>query len=261
MRRQMRNGIEVMARSGFVAKGMVYVLLGMLGVRAALSAEAAGSTHAALVEVLRAPLGRWLLGALAAGLVWYAMWRFIEAFGDANGKGHEPKGLGARAIYLASGSVYAALALDALALALRWDNDSGQVRSFLAPVLAGPIAVAAGAALILYGGYNVWKGVQGKLGKQLNERSARREAGPWAIAVSRVGLAGRGVVFGTLGAWLLMHPGEGPSMASDSGAGGALRLIERLPQGELFMGMTAIALIAYGSHQFLHARYRRINVP
>jgi hypothetical protein len=250
-----------MARSGFVAKGTVYVLLGVLGVRAALSAEQAGSTHAALVEVVRAPLGRWLLGALAAGLVWYAVWRFIEAIGDANGKGREPKGLAARAIYLASGGVYAALALDALALAFRWDNDSGQVRSFLAPVLAGPVAVAAALVLIVYGGYHLWKGAQGKLGKQLNERSARREAGAWAIAVSRVGLAGRGVVFGVLGVWLLTHPGEGPSMASDSGAGGALRLIERLPQGELFMGLTAVALMAYGAHQFLHARYRRINVP
>lgn len=250
-----------MARSGFVAKGLVYVLLGMLGVEAALSASEAGSTHAALVEVLRAPLGRWLLGALAAGLAWYALWRFTEAIGDANGKGREPKGLAARAFYLASGGVYAALALDAFTLALRWDNDSGQARSFLAPLLTGPIAIAAAAVLIGYGGYHIWKGAQGKLGKQLNERSARREAGPWAIAVSRVGLAGRGVVFGVLGVWLLTHPGDGPSMASDSGAGGALRLIVRLPQGELFMGVTAVALMAYGAHQFLHARYRRINVP
>ena len=261
MRKRMREGIEVMARSGFVAKGIVYVLLGLLGVRAAFSASDAGSTRAALLEVLRAPLGRWLLLALAAGLVWYAVWRFIEAIGDANGKGREPKGLGARAIYLGSGAVYATLALEALSLALRWDNDSGQARSFLAPLLTGPVAIAAAIVLIVYGGYHVWKGVQGKLGKQLNERSARREAGPWAIAVSRVGLAGRGVVFGVLGIWLLTHPGDGPSMASDSGAGGALRLIERLPQGELFMGVTALALMAYGAHQFLHARYRRINVP
>lgn len=257
----MRRGIERMARSGFAAKGIVYVLLGTLGVRAAVTASEAQSTSQALVEILRAPMGRWWLGALAAGLLWYVAWRLLEAFADANDKGTDPKGLAARSIYLVSAGVYTALAFDALALALRWDNDSGQMRSFLGPLLAGPLAIAAGLVLAAYGGYNVWKGLQGKLGKQLNERSARREAGPWAIIVSRLGLAGRGVVFGVLGVWLATHPAEGSQMANDSSSAGALRLIERLPQGELFMALVAVGLIAYGVHQFLHARYRRINVP
>lgn len=250
-----------MARTGFAAKGIVYLLLGYLGARAAVGSSQAGSTDAVLLEVLRAPLGRLLLTTLAVGLAWYAAWRFIESIGDANGKGHEPKGLAARAIYLVSGCIYAALALDAAAILLHWDNDAGQVRSFLGAFMTGPLAVAAGLLLLAYGVYQLWKGVLGKMSTQLNERAARREAGRWVIGLSRAGVAGRGAVFVVLGYWLVSHPASGPSMASTSGTAGSLNLFARFPQGETFMAAAALALMAYGAHQLVHSRYRTINVP
>lgn len=261
MDRQMRRGIELMARSGFAAKGLVYLIFGYLGVRAAFGAGTAGSVQAALLEVLRAPFGRVLLAVLAFGLAWYAIWRFLEAFADANGKGNEPKGLARRAGYFASGAVYAALALDALALVLRWDSNGGGPRSILAPLLTGPTAILAGLVVFGYGAYQIWKGLQGKLGKQLKEGEARREAGPWVILLSRIGLAGRGALFAVMGLWLAWHPAAGPSMAGESTAGGALQLVARLPQGKWFMALAAAALMAYGVFQLVHARYRRINVP
>ena len=261
MRNDVKGGVEFMARTGFAAKGIVYLLLGFLGMRAAFGAGSAGSTQAALVEVLRAPYGRWLLTALAVGLAWYAIWRFIEAFGDANQKGNEPKGLARRAGYFASGAIYSAIALDAFSLVMRWDNESGQARSVLAPLLTGPVAILAAIVLLGYGGYQIWKGIAGNLGKQLKEGEARREAGPWVLVLSRIGLAGRGALFVVMGYWLVTHPGSGPAMASESTAGGALQLLTRLPQGEWFMALAAAALMAYGVNQLAHARYRRIVMP
>jgi hypothetical protein len=262
MRRRIRRGIETLARTGFTAKGIVYLVLGYLGIRAALDAGRAGSTRTALIEILHAPFGRVLLALLAAGLAWYAAWRFIEAFGDANGKGRDLKGLGARAVYAASGVIHSALAIDAASLVLRWDNESGEVRSLLAHLAHGPLAVLAGLTLAACGAYQVWKGAAGKISRQLQERSARREAGPWVIALSRTGIAGRGLLFLVLGYWLTTHPSAGPAMASSSaGPAGALRLLARLPQGDLFMALAALALAAYGAHQLVHARYRRIVVP
>ena len=261
MRSDVKGWIEVMARTGFAAKGVVYLVLGYLGLRAATGAGRAGSTEAALGEVLRAPGGRVMLAALAIGLAWYATWRFIEAFGDANRKGNEPKGLARRAGYFASGAVYVAIAVDAASLVLRWQNESGQVRSVVAPFLTGPLAVVAGLVVIGYGGYQVWKGFSGNLGKQLKEGEARREAGPWVILLSRMGLAGRGALFLVMGYWLVSHPRSGPSMATESTAGGGLKLLARLPEGEWFMALAAAALMFYGVNQLAHARYRRIDVP
>jgi len=263
VRKKVRDGVEGMARTGFVAKGVVYLLLGFLGLKAALSEARVRSTESALVGLLRAPLGSVMLAVLATGLAWFALWRLIEAFGDANGKGTEPKGLAARGIYLASGAIYATLALDAFAILLKWDNDSGQVRSFAGALLDnGVIAIAAGLGVAAYGLYQVWKGVAGKLSGQLNEGEARREAGRWVIAVSRIGLAGRGLVFVMLGYWLVTHPASASSVASSSGgAAGSLRLVEGMPQGEAFLLAAAAGLIAYGLYQLVHSRYRRIAVP
>lgn len=262
MRSDVRNSIEILARSGFVAKGVVYLLLGYLGLRAAVGSSAVGSTHGALLGILQAPYGRLLLGTLAAGLAWYSIWRFIEAFGDANRKGTEPKGLGARGIYLVSGLIYAALALDAAAIVLRWDNDSGQLRSFVAPLLTGPFAVAAGVGVAVYGLHQLWKAIRGRLSKQLKEGEARRDLGRGAIIVSRIGLGGRGFAFVMVGSWLATHPASGPAVASTSdGAAGSLRLLSRLPQGDAFLLVAAAGLMAYGAYQLVQSRYRRIVMP
>lgn len=252
-----------MARSGFVAKGIVYLLVGLLGVRAAFGSSDVASTDRVLSEILRAPLvGGVLLTVLALGLAWYAVWRFIEAFADANRKGTEPKGVAARSIYLASGAIYGLLAVDAVAILLAWDNDSGEIRSLVATILVGPIAVVFGILLLLYGLYQTWKGLDGKLSHQMNQGQARREAGPWVIALSRIGLAGRGMLFAVLGYWLVRHPSAVPGVASSSsGASGALRVIDRFPQAETFLAASALALIFYGAYQLVHSRYRRINVP
>ena len=251
-----------MARTGFVAKGLVYLLVGFLGLKAALDGGAVKSTEGALTAVLNAPLGSLLLSALIVGLAWYAAWRFTEAFADANGKGTEPKGLGARAIYLASGTIYSVLAFDAAAILLRWDNDSGQVRSILRTLLDGPPGIGAAIALIGYGLYQFWKGISGKLSGQLKEGEARREAGGWVIALSRIGLAGRALVLIFVGGWLVMHPSSTSSMmSSSSGAAGALRLVARMPEGALFLALASTGLLAYGAYQLVHSRYRRINVP
>lgn len=261
MEHRTRKRIELMARTGFVAKGVVYLLLALLAFRAA-GAGSVGPANAVALEVLKAPMGRVLLAVLAIGLAWYAIWRFMECFGDANNKGSEPKGLGARAIYLVSGIIYASIAFDAFALLLKWANDEGQVRSIASSLLEGPLAIVAGLGIGGYGLWQLWKGIAGKLSKQLNEGEAQRETGKWVIALSRIGLAGRGLVFVLVGYWLVTHPATAPTMAtSSSGAVGALKLFERLPQADTLLMLAAIALAAYGVYQLVHSRYRRINVP
>ncbi|MDQ3069394.1 MAG: DUF1206 domain-containing protein [Acidobacteriota bacterium] len=251
-----------MARSGFVAKGVIYLLFGLLGAQAAFGAgRSTSSTQTVMLEVLAAPFGRLLLTVLAIGLAWYAIWRLFEAFGDANDKGSEVKGLGSRAVYLGSAAIYGALAIDAFAIVLRWDNESGTVRSIVNSLMTGWGARIAALVLIGYGLWQISRVVRGKLSSQLKEGEARREAGPWAITLSYIGVGGRGALFVVVGVWLLMHPGDAKAVTAGQTAAGSLRVLSRLPQGELFMACAALALMAYGAYMLVHARYRRINVP
>jgi hypothetical protein len=74
------------ARFGYAAYGLVYVLVGVLSVRAALGGggRTAGQ-EGALQTILLAPLGRVLLGLVALGLLGYAIWRLFQGVLDPDG--------------------------------------------------------------------------------------------------------------------------------------------------------------------------------
>jgi hypothetical protein len=83
--------IEGLARLGYAAKGVVYVLIGWLAVQAALGTggRTTGS-RGALLEILAGPFGRVALGVAAVGLAGYALWRFVQCFKDPRPRGLRP---------------------------------------------------------------------------------------------------------------------------------------------------------------------------
>ena len=93
-----------MARFGYAAYGLVYVLVGVLSVRAALGGggKTAGQ-EGALQTILLAPLGRALVGLVALGLLGYAMWRLFQGFLDPDREGRDASGLIKRADHVVNG--------------------------------------------------------------------------------------------------------------------------------------------------------------
>ena len=98
---------ERFARAGFVAKGIVYLIIGWLAFRAGSGRGGdVTDSEGAIRSLLSATQGRVLIGALAIGLAGYALWRLLEALADANRKGTDIKGIAARAGYALSGAIY-----------------------------------------------------------------------------------------------------------------------------------------------------------
>ena len=99
---------EVLARAGFVARGVVYAIIGVLAIK--LVFGAGGKTtdqKGALKTVADQPFGKVLLILLAIGLAGYALWRLVHA---ALGHGPERSDSGLdRLTALCSGIVYAGL--------------------------------------------------------------------------------------------------------------------------------------------------------
>jgi hypothetical protein len=61
--------MEKLARWGYAAKGMVYFIIGLLAAQAAFTTGGKTTdSEGALVELLRQPFGKFLLGAIAVGL-------------------------------------------------------------------------------------------------------------------------------------------------------------------------------------------------
>ena len=115
---------EVLARAGFVARGFIYAIIGMLAIK--LVFGAGGKTtdqKGALKTVADQPFGKVLLILLAIGLAGYALWRLIHA---ALGHGPERSDSGFdRITALCSGIVYAGLCALAVVILLGSGGGSG----------------------------------------------------------------------------------------------------------------------------------------
>jgi hypothetical protein len=104
--RQAAPGVERLARLGYVAKGVVYAVIGFLALREALGAggkttDPSGAIHSIGTQ----PFGGIMLTLLAVGLVYYAMWKVVQGVIDPDGKGSDAHGILRRVAYAGSGAM------------------------------------------------------------------------------------------------------------------------------------------------------------
>ena len=266
-RRKASPFVEKFARFGYAAKGVVYVVVGVL---AAMTAFGTGGdttgSRGALESIYHQPFGRILLGLVAFGLAGYSLWQFIRAIEDPENEGSDGKAIGKRIGFFISGVVHFALVWYAIGIitgaAGGGSGDDEGARSWSATAMSYPmgrwIVFLIGAGLACYGIYQLVKAFKSELGKRLHLGQLEPHTYRVVVAISRFGLAARGVVFGIIGGFLGMaayhhNPNEARGVA------GALDTLERQPYGPWLLGAVAIGLIAYGIYEFVKARYRQIN--
>jgi Domain of Unknown Function (DUF1206) len=256
--------IERLARVGYVAYGVVYVLVGVLAVQAAFGGGGkAASQEGALRQVLLAPLGRVLLGMVVIGLLAYAMWRLFQGFLDPENEGADAKGIVKRFDHVINGLFHAALAFSAGQLVLgSGGGGGGSPDDWTARLLAQPLgrwlAAIAGAVIVGAGLYQFYKAYRADFRDELKLGEMGVWEKTWATRSGRLGYAARGVVFSVIGVLLIQATLQtDPDEAR--GLGGALETLARQPFGPYILGAIALGLAAYGVFMFVVARYRRIE--
>jgi Domain of Unknown Function (DUF1206) len=256
--------IERLARVGYVAYGVVYVLVGVLAIQAAFGGGGkTPSQVGALRQVLLAPLGRVLLCIVAVGLLAYAAWRLFQGILDPENEGTGAEGVVKRFDHVLNGLFHAALAFTAGQLALgSASGGGGSPDDWTARLMAQPfgrwLTVVAGAVIVGAGLYQLYKAYEADFRDELKtgEMSAREKK--WTMRSGRLGYAARGVVFGVIGIFLVQAALQtDPDEAR--GLGGALETLARQPLGPYILGAIAVGLVAYGVFMFVMARYRRIE--
>ena len=77
------NPLELLARTGFLVKGLLYIVIGVLALQVVtgLGGRVTG-TLGALMTVLGQPFGRTLLLIAAISLFGYAVWRVLQGLLD-----------------------------------------------------------------------------------------------------------------------------------------------------------------------------------
>jgi len=260
--------IEKFARFGYAAKGVVYVVVGALAAVAAFgNGGATTGSRGALQTIAHQPFGQVLLGVVALGLAGYAMWQFIRAIEDPENEGADGKAIAKRVGFFISGAIHFALVMYAISITFGTSGggsgaDDAGAKSWSAKAMSYPmgrwLVAAAGVGILCYGVWQLIRAFQANLDKRLRLGEIKPETRRFVVAVSRFGLASRGVVFAIIGVFLALAAyRENPNEAR--GLAGALRTLQEQPYGPWLLGIVAFGLIAYGIYEFVKARYRQIN--
>ena len=268
--------IAALARAGYAAKGVVYLLVGGLALLAAVRSRlpfaapqgATTGTRGALASLLDQPYGKAILCVVAAGLAGYALWCFVRAVFDPERDGKDAKGVGKRAFNFAKGLVHAGLVAAVVGMvrgtASGAGDDGNQARDWTAWLMSFPLGVwlvgLVGLGVTGYGARQVYKGWTADLDDQLSLRRLGPGAARWTVRFSRFGMAARGVVFGIIGMFLVVAAYRA-NPQEVKGVGEALAALERQAYGPVLLAVVALGLVSYGAYQFILARYRRIEAP
>jgi hypothetical protein len=252
------------ARFGYTAYGVVYVLVGVLSVRAAFGGggKTAGQ-EGALQTILLAPLGRVLLGLVALGLLGYALWRLFQGVLDPDNEGRDAKGLIKRSDHVVNGLFHAALAVSVGRVALgSGGGGGGGPDDWTATLLQQPLGRwlvgVVGAGIFAIGLFQFYRAYDAKFMEKLKPGEMGPREKRWTRRAGRLGHAARGVVFIVIGVFLAEA-----ALQSDPdearGLGGALSALAAQPFGPYLLGLVAFGLVAFGLFMFVVARYRRIE--
>jgi hypothetical protein len=261
--RQTGPWVERLARVGYIAKGVIYAVIGFLAFREAVGAggrstDPSGAIHSIGTQ----PFGGVMLALLAVGLACYALWKVVQGVKDPDGKGSDAHGLVRRVAYVGSGALYGLLAYTAAQSILGAEDTSEDAATASAMALqppVGPILVGlVGVVVVAVGLYQLYAAYEAKFRDDLRLTQMGEAEERWVVYAGRIGTAARAVAIGVAGAFLLLAAYQSdPSEAR--GLGAALETVQHQPLGPYMLGTIAIGLLVYGAFMFAIARYRRID--
>jgi Domain of Unknown Function (DUF1206) len=249
-----------LARAGLTARGVIYILVGVVAVLVALGQSSREADQSGALQLLAGkPYGLVALWLLGIGFAAYSLWRLSEAAFGVTG---EPPGAGPRLKSLARAVIYAGLASltfevisgSGSSQRQRQQDVTGTVMQHPAGRwvvgIAGLVVVICGLALII-------EGVRKKFMKYLRtaEMSPRmRRVVKW---LGMTGTIARGLVFALVG--VLVIDAAITHKASESGGiDKALLTLRNQPFGEFLMLLAALGLVIFGVYGLCEARWRKV---
>lgn len=253
----MDSKTKKVANIGFIAKGTVYAIIGILTLLAAFNL---GGQKAGKLEVLdfleKQPFGKVILGLLGLGLICYAIWRFIQSIQDPEGIGTDFKGIVKRISFFISGLFYLGFGLYTWVEIFK--NNSGGGSSSLSSGNSQALLIIAGLGLAIKSIYQFIKAYKGDFLEKFNISAISDNSKRTAIKnLGYAGLISRGVVVGII-CYFFLKAGLG-SGGSPEGTGKAFSFIQQNTSGPWLVGLVALGLICYGIYMLAHTKYRKFQ--
>jgi hypothetical protein len=263
---EVSRGVVWLARSGYAARGVVYLIVGTFAFMAGIGSGETVGTKGAIQQLLGQPFGETLLWIMVVGLVAYVAWRLTQAIADPEGHGTDGKGLLIRAGLIGSAVAYTLLALFTLGLlGSSIGESSGGGGSGSGDFLSGLLGWKYSNYLVYIvaliplgvGIAHIIKGWKAKFEKYFY---ASEDVMRWVRPISRAGLIARGVAF-LIVAGMLFSGGARYEPTDPPGLEDALNALQSLPFGAFWLSLVGLGLVAFALYSFSEAIWRRIDMP
>lgn len=271
---QVQSWRDPLGRVGLAAKGVLYVVLGLLAVQFARGDTSSSNLdrEGAIESVARQPFGKFLLVLIVVGLIALTLWHVVlVATGDPV-SGDEATD---RARYAVKAVVYGAATVTAFSvMRANWSSSSSgassgatesggggsgneteqQATAMLLDLPAGRLLTGAvGLGLI---GFAIWQFVHHTVQKKFMKRVAPPSSMRDTIeGAGRIGHGARAIVFALIGVFVIVAAVQYDPEES-KGLSGSLAELAQRDGGAILLWAVALGLIAYGAFTLAEARYR-----
>ena len=251
--------VRVVARAGFVALGLIHLLIGIIALGIALGASGQADQSGAVSQMAATPGGIVLLwaGLIACGVL--ALYMASDAVMGWSGGSSKPwmnrlKAAGQAIVFVVAAVTFGSFALN------RPSSSSEKSRTTSADLMSSTpgtvLLVIIGVALLAAAGTYVFMGITRKYEKNLRGKPSGALGDAFTI-LGVVGYCAKGVALGAVGLLILIATAaHDPSQ--QGGLDSALKAFLKQPFGGWVLGFVSLGLMAYGIYSLFRSRYQRL---
>jgi Domain of Unknown Function (DUF1206) len=257
------RGMALLARAGLVARGLMYVLVGVIAIEIAIKGSHQQADRTGAVRlVAQTAFGSAILWLLVIGFAGMTLWRLSEAiWGSPEADGRKGS---KRLANLARAVFYAVVTYGILKYALGIgapSSSDAQSQDLTATALKHPggqaIVAIAGIVVVAAGLYIMYRAYKRTFLKHLRMGSASMRTRKVVTRLGQAGGIARGFVFGVIGVFLVIAAKDAnPRQAK--GIDSALRALAHTPLGPWLLVVVALGLMTFGVYSWCEARWRAV---
>ncbi|MDG4824355.1 DUF1206 domain-containing protein [Asanoa sp. WMMD1127] len=256
------SALEGLTRAGFIGYGIVHLLFAWLALQIAFGKPAAeGDQSGALMTLAQQPLGKFLVVAIAVGLLAMAIWQLSEAL-----IGHQDE-QGKRRVFERIASafrtvVYAYFAYTAWkvfkgAPSSAADSQQKKTEDLLSSGGGRAVVIIAGLALAGLGIGLVVYGVKKVFERHLKTGQMSPSTRQLSRRLGMAGYSAKGVAYGIAGVLFVVAAATyDPQKAR--GLDAALETLRGQAYGAILLTLMALGIAAFGLFCFLQSKYRKV---
>lgn len=273
-----RGGIEVSAdsateiaetvtKAGWLAKGFVFVVIGILGLNIARQGYSADDADqgGALSAIADGPAGRALVLVVGLGLLLFAVWQFWLALTRS---ADDLLGVAKRIGWAGLGVVYGMLGITGLEIAVTGDkggsSDGGTaspegITNLAFEIPGGRLLVAAiGVGTLAVGVYHLKKGWQTDFLEDIDTEGLSRRSQRLLGGLGLIGFTARALMLGIAGLLFLVAAWQFDSNEA-AGLDQSLRTLAEVTPGRLTIGAASVGLVCAGIYDMITFRRQRLS--